>query len=58
MTRRNRPIFRADALQRYARGRNQAVLPRLAAPRAIAALWLLLALLVAVTLVLWLTFVL
>jgi hypothetical protein len=57
MTQNDQRIFRQDALRRYARGRNQAVLPRLATPRAIAYLWLLLALLVAATLALWLTFV-
>jgi hypothetical protein len=58
MNQNDRRIFRAEALQRYAQGRNQAVLPRLAASPVIVYLWLLLGLLVGVMLGLWLTFVL
>lgn len=42
-----RTIYRADALRRYAEGRQQAVLPRFVRPRTFALLWALAALLAA-----------
>lgn len=39
-------IFRHDALRRYAAARDQAVLPRLVAPRTFVSLWVLAGLLV------------
>jgi hypothetical protein len=41
------PIFRTDALQRYTRHREAAVVPRLVSPRTFLCLWFLLGLLVA-----------
>ena len=40
-----RSIYRADAVARYARGRDKSVLPRLVSPRVVTWLWILLCLL-------------
>jgi hypothetical protein len=48
-----RPIFRPDALRRYAQGANRAVLPRFASLRAVFWLWLLLGVLVAAGVFTW-----
>jgi hypothetical protein len=47
------PLFRAQALQQYAQGREKAVLPRFVAPPVFLCLWLLLSLLLLTTALAW-----
>jgi hypothetical protein len=47
------PLFRAQALQHYARGREKSVLPRFVAPPVFLCLWLLLGLLLLTTVLAW-----
>ncbi len=47
------PLFRAQALQQYARGREKAILPRLVAPPVLLCFWLLLGLLLLTTALAW-----
>ena len=47
------PLFRTQALQRYAKGREKTVLPRFVAPPVFLCLWLLLGLLVVTTALAW-----
>jgi hypothetical protein len=49
-----RSIFRARALQKYIRGREKSILPRIVAPPVFVFCWLLLALLILAGLVAWL----
>jgi hypothetical protein len=50
----SRSVFRPEAVRRYWQGREEAVLPRFAAPRVFARLWILLGLLLAGALTSWL----
>ena len=49
----SRSIFRAEAVRRYARSRDEAVLPRFASPATWACVWLLVGLILVGGLVAW-----
>jgi hypothetical protein len=51
----NRPIFRPEAVRRYAEAREQPVLPKFVSPRIMAALWALVALLILSGVAVWFT---
>lgn len=53
MADRKRPIFRPEAIRRYAQARERSVRPRLIRPRSIVILWLLLVLTVAGGTIIW-----
>jgi hypothetical protein len=51
----NRPIFRPEAVQRYAEAREQSVLPKFVSPRIVVALWTLVVLLILSGVAVWFT---
>ena len=51
----NRPIFRPEAIRRYAEAREQAVLPKFVFPRIMAALWTIVVLLILSGVAVWFT---
>jgi hypothetical protein len=51
----NRPIFRPEAVQRYAEAREQSVLPKFVSPRIMVALWALVVLLILSGIAVWFT---
>jgi hypothetical protein len=51
----NRPIFRPEAVRRYAEAREQSVLPKFVSPRIMVALWALVVLLILSGVATWFT---
>ena len=51
----DRPIFRPEAVRRYIEGKDGAVLPKLVSPKVSISLWMLVALLILGTLMVWFT---
>src|SRR5918992_1568417 len=51
----NRPIFRPEAVRRYAEAREQSVLPKFVSPRIMVALWALVVLLILSGVAVWFT---